>query len=61
MFVENLQYFDDVKVGIETNWRHKLFTSPGNSFPALRSNVVGAPFSDTQQDQIYDQAKQLWL
>ena len=30
IMVENLQYFEDVKSGIEKNWRHKLYVSPGN-------------------------------
>ena len=61
IFADNLQYFEDVKAGVEKNWRHKLYTSPGNSDPVLRGSVVGHPFSDVQQEQIYDQAKQIWL
>ena len=50
-----------MKSGKENNWRHSLFASPGNSDPKLRASVVGSPFSDIQQDQIYDQAKNIWL
>jgi hypothetical protein len=35
--------------------------SPGNSEPKLRSSMVGAPFTDLQQDIIYDQVKTIWL
>ena len=61
IFFHNLQYFKDVKSGVEKNWRHKLYKSPGNSDPTLRAHMVGPPFSDAQQDLVYEQAKEIWL
>ena len=61
IFNDNIQFFEDVKSGIVKNWRHTLYVSPGNSSPQLRSSMVGPPFTDIQQDIIYDLAKQVWL
>ena len=58
---DNIQFFEDVKSCIVKNWRHTLYVSPGNSSPQLRSSMVGPPFTDIQQDIIYDLAKQVWL
>ena len=43
------------------NWRHKLYVSPGNSDPVLRTRMVGGPFTDAQQEIIYERAKAYWL
>ena len=61
IFNDNIEFFEDVKSGIVKNWRHTLYVSPGNSSPQLRSSMVGPPFTDIQQDIIYDLAKQVWL
>ena len=61
IMAKNLEYFEDVKTGLEKNWRHKLYVSPGNSDPKLRSSMVGAPFTDLQQDIIFEQVKNIWL
>ena len=61
IFFDYLQYFEAVKSGVEKNWRHKLYSSPGNSDPTLRAHMVGPPFSDAQQDLVYEQAKEIWL
>ena len=40
-----------------------MFVCPGNdpnSDEKLRSGMVGAPFTDTQQDFIYNKVRQFW-
>ena len=61
IFNENVDYFDDVKSGNVENWRHSLYISPGLSEQRLRFSMVGPPFTDAQQDYIYDKVKQIWL
>ena len=59
---ENMKYFEDVKCGLTENWRHKMFVSPGTgqTQATLRHNMVGSPFTDSQQEYIWQKVKQLW-
>ena len=61
IFNENVDYFDDVKSGNVENWRHSLYISPGLSEQRLRFSMVNPPFTDAQQDYIYEKVKQIWL
>ena len=61
IFNENVDYFDDVKSGNVENWRHSLYISPGLSEQRLRFSMVGPPFTDAQQDYIYEKVKRIWL
>ena len=59
IFNENVDHFDDVKSGNVENWRHSLYISPGMSEQRLRFSMVGPPFTNAQQDYIYEKVKQI--
>ena len=61
IFYDNLNFFEGIKDGTEKNWRHSLFYAPGNSDPKLRKYMVGPPFNDLQQDQVYALVEQIWM
>ena len=64
IFKSNLNYFKRLKLGLETSWRQRMFYSPLNkaqNIVKLRSKMMGAPFSERQQDQVYKEVKQIWL
>ena len=64
MFKNNQNYFKKVKMGLHQTWRHKLYMSSENkarNLNILRFRMVGPPFSDNQQDIIYEEVKKVWL
>ena len=64
IFKANLAYFKQIKSGLETSWRHKLFRNPKNKTKnetVLRQKMIAFPFSDLQQDLIYKEVKNTWL
>ena len=60
IFYDNLEYFMNIEHGIETSWRYTAFSAPGNA-QRLRFRQIGAPFSDAQQDKVFDLVKGIWL
>ena len=64
IFAVNLRYFKKIKLGLENSWRHTSYLSSKNkakNINHLRTKMIGPPFSDIQQDQIYAEVKKVWL
>lgn len=64
IFKANLKYFKGIEAGFETSWRNKMYratTKRTENETFLRSKMIASPFSDLQQDQIYEEVKKIWL
>ena len=64
IFKANLRYFKQIESGLEGSWRHKMYRNPNNKSKnekLLKEKMIGAPFSDIQQEFIYKEVKQNWL
>ena len=64
IFSANLRYFKSIKLGLQNSWRHTKYLSPKNkaaNINHLRFKMIGPPFSEIQQDQIYAEVKKVWL
>ena len=64
IFKANLHYFKQIESGLEGSWRHKMYRNPNNKSKnekLLKEKMIGAPFSDIQQEFIYKEVKKNWL
>ena len=64
IFHANRKFFKNVSLGLQPAWRHRLYMSSQNksrNITFLRTKMIGQPFSDSQQDMIYEEVKKVWL
>ena len=62
IFHDNIEHFKNIEQGTEESWRYKAFKKGGGeNDKVLRFNMIGAPFSDEQQDQVWEEVKATWL
>ena len=64
IFKINLKYFQKIKNGFVQSWRHSMYHSSENKAENqrfLRSKMIGFPFSDKQQDIVYEEVRRVWL
>ena len=64
MIKNNRKYYQKIEMGQQPSWRHKMFNYPTNKSKNerhLMTKLIAAPFSDTQQDQIFNQLQKIWL
>ena len=57
----NLQYFENISTGKEECWRFLAFKNgSAQNGHILRNSMIADPFSDEQQDKIFDKFKSYW-
>ena len=64
MFQINLKYFKNLQKGLVSSWRHDLFYKPENQAQNERfllHNSITQPFSDSQQEIIFNEVRKVWL
>ena len=64
IFKINLKYFKNLQKGLENSWRHDLFYQAENKAQnerLLLHNSIAAPFSDSQQEAIWNEVRKIWL
>ena len=61
IFYDNLDYFENIEIGVEDSWRFKAFKKGGKKDHELRFHEIGPPFSDEQQDLVFAEVKSIWL
>ena len=60
IFHDNLDLFKAIENGNGKSWRYKAFHSPGTVL-TLNFKQIGEPFSDEQQDVVYEEVRNIWL
>ena len=62
IFHDNIEYFKNVEQGFEKSWRYDAFKKGGGQNDKnLQFSMIGSPFSDDQQDLVYEEVKAIWL
>ena len=62
IFYANLIYFNNIENGKEISWRNDAFKKGGGfNDLKLRDCMIGEPFTEKQQDRVYELVKVIWL
>ena len=61
IFYDNLEYFKNLANGNEVSWRYEAFKRGGKTDDALMFRMIGAPFTDQQQDVVFKEVEKIWL
>ena len=59
IFYDNLEHFNDIRNGKVKTWRSKWYNN-GNE-DSLQGSLLSGPFSDIQQDVIYEEVRKNFL
>ena len=64
MIKNNRKYYQKIEMGQQPSWRHKMFNYPTNKSKNERhllTKLIAAPFSDIQQEQIFNELQKMGL
>jgi hypothetical protein len=58
---DNMEHFRNIELGTEDSWRYKAYQKGGRQEQMLFYNLIGEPFSEEQQDVVYEVVKSIWM